>query len=97
MVSCHYVYSTSVALTVDRAAVDAGTAITPTGASSAMAVSDAADDGDNNRWIVGAADVSATDTVNGGIDMASAASHAFFLGMIINGSGADADDDGDSL
>lgn len=96
-VSCYYTYSTSVALTVDRAAVDAGTAITPTGASSAMAVSDAADDGDSNRWIVAGADVSATDTTNGGIDMASAAGHAFMLGMIIGGSGADSDDDGESL
>lgn len=96
-VSCHYTYSTSVALTIDRATLDAGTSITPTGASSAMAISDAADDGDGNRWVIGGADVSAVDTTNGGIDMASAASHAFFIGMIIGGSGAGANDDGESI
>ena len=96
-VRCHYTYSNSVALTVDRASIDAGTSVTPTGASSAMAIRDAANDGDGNRWMIAAADVSAVDTTNGGLDMATAASHSFMLGFEIAGSSADGDNDADAL
>ncbi len=96
-VRCHYTYSNAVGLTVDRASLDAGTSITPTGASSAMTIRDAANDGDGNRWVVAAADVSAVDTTNGGLDMASAASHSFMLGFEIDGSSADGDNDADAL
>ena len=96
-VRCHYTYSSSVALTVDRATTDAGTAITPTGASSAMAVRDAANDGDGNRWVIAAADVATVDTTNGGLDMASAASHSFMLGFEIDGSSADSDNNANAL
>ncbi len=62
-----------------------------------MAIRDSADDGDGNRWVIAAADVSTVDTTNGGLDMASAASHSFMLGFEIGGSGADGNNDADAL
>ena len=62
-----------------------------------MAVRDSANDGDGNRWIVAAADVATVDTTNGGLDMASAASHSFMLGFEIGGSGADSDNNANAL
>ncbi len=96
-VRCHYTYSSAVPLTVDRATTDAGTSVTPTGATSAMAIRDAANDGDGNRWVLAAADTAAVDTTAGGLDMASAASHSFMLGFEIGGSGADSNNNADAL
>ncbi len=96
-VRCHYTYSSAVRLTVDRATTDAGTSVTPTGASSAMAIRDSANDGDGNRWVVAAADTDAVDTTAGGLDMAIAASHSFMLGFEIAGSGADSNNNADAL
>ena len=62
-----------------------------------MARRDDVNDGDGNRWVIAAADVATVDTVNGGLDMATAASHSFMLGFEIAGSSADSNNDADAL
>ncbi len=78
---------------VDREVTDAATAITPTGATQPMALEDAANDGDGNRWILGSSKTTTKDTTNGGIDFASTKTFDFLLGWEIDGSTAVANDD----
>ena len=47
--------------------------------------------------MIAAADVATVDTVNGGLDMATAASHSFMLGFEIAGSGADSNNNADAI
>lgn len=95
--ACYYTYSSAVPLTIDRASTDAGVNVTPTGGSSVMAIVDSANDGDGNQWIVGSSNTDATDTTNGGIDLASSATHDFFLGFVIDGTSATGDDTAEAL
>jgi hypothetical protein len=83
----------AVAWSVDREATDAATSITPTGADGAMAIEDAANDGDGNRWFLGSANTTTKDTTNGGLDWPSTTEFTGIIGMEIGGSGADASDD----
>ena len=93
-VYCYFTWTGSATTwAVDREAVDAATAITPTGATQAMALEDAANDGDGNRWILGSSKTTTKDTVNGGIDFASTQTFDFLLGWEIDGSSANANDD----
>lgn len=94
----NYNYDTAVALTVDRASTDAGSSITPTGASSAMAITDAANDGDGNRWFLATSETCTIDTTNGGINMTgSQTDHQFAMGVVIDGSSAGSSDDADAM
>jgi hypothetical protein len=91
---CRFVWTgNAVAWSVDREATDAATAIQPTGADGTMAIEDAANDADGNRWFLGSANTTTKDTTNGGLDWASTTEITFLLGMEIGGSGADASDD----
>lgn len=61
-------------------------------------VEDDVDDANGNRWVVGTHEAYTPDTTNGGLDSTSAVrSYAFYLGMEIGGSTAQAGDDGADL
>lgn len=77
---------------LDRNATEASTAITPTGASSAVALRATSNDGNGNRYVMGSSKTTTKDTTNGGLDFASTKTFDFFLGAEIGGSGAAAND-----
>ncbi len=77
---------------LDREATEASTAITPTGASSAMALRATANDGDGNRYVMGSSKSTTKDAANGGLDFASTKTFDFFIGSEIGGTGASAND-----
>lgn len=70
---------------VKRSSNEAGTAITPTGATSAVAVRATSDDGAGNRYVVGAALSHSDDLTAGGVSK-SAAALGFFIGAEKDGS-----------
>ena len=77
---------------LDRDAAEASTAITPAGATSAMALRATANDGNGNRYVMGSSKATTKDLTNGGLDFASTKTFDFFLGAEIGGTGAAAND-----
>jgi hypothetical protein len=77
---------------LDRDSSESSTAITPTGASSAVALRATSNDGDGNRYVMGSSKSTTKDTTNGGLDFASTKTFDFFLGSEIGGSGASSND-----
>lgn len=91
---CRFVYSTATPTwTVDRESTDAATSVTPTGATGAMGIEDASDDGDGNRWFLASPNTTTKDTTNGGLDWSATDEIVFMPGIEIGGSGANASDD----
>ncbi len=80
-------------LKVVLATAEVGEAITPTGASSAVAIQRTTNDSDGNRYVVGSARSFTNDLTTGGLSKASTTTLGFFLGSEIGGSGAAAGDD----
>jgi hypothetical protein len=77
---------------LDRSSVEASTAITPTGASSVMAIRATSNDGDGNRFVLGSSKTTTQDTTNGGLDFASTNEFDFFISSEIDGSSAQTQD-----
>ncbi len=93
MVMGYYYYDgAAAAFSLDRAATEAGTAVTPTGASSAMAIRATSNDGDGNRYVIGSSKTNTADTTNGGLDFTSTNSFDFFISSEIDGSSAQTQD-----
>lgn len=97
--SCYYYYTgAAVTLRVGRDSAEAATAITPTGATAVMAIRATANDGDGDRYVVGAARTHTQDTTNGTITITTARqTHDFFIGAEPGGSGAGANDQADAM
>jgi len=88
-----YVYDGAAATySLDRSSVEASTAITPTGASSAMAIRATSNDADGNRFVLGSSKTTTQDTTNGGLDFASTNEFDFFISSEIDGSSAQTQD-----
>jgi hypothetical protein len=92
IVTGHFTRFAAATLGVELATAEAGTAITPAGASSAVAVRKTTNDGAGNRYVVGTSKSHTADLVNGGIEKASVSSLDFFVGSEIGGTGAIAGD-----
>lgn len=93
MVFGYYYYDGAAAtFSLDRSSTEAGTAVTPTGASSAMAIRATSNDADGNRYVIGSSKTNTADTTNGGIDFASTSSFDFFISSEIDGSSAQTQD-----
>lgn len=88
---------TAATLKTVLAVAEAGQTVTPTGASSAVAVEAAANDAFGHRYVVGSPSTHTADTTNGGLSIASVTQLKFFLGSEVAGSAAVAGDTSESL
>jgi hypothetical protein len=79
---------TAASITIRLATGEAGATVTPTGATTPVAVDAAANDADGNRYIVGAAATHSSDTTLGGLSKSSVTELGFFVGSEIGGSSA---------
>ena len=84
-------------LKVVLAAAEAGSTVTPAGATSPVAIDATANDGDGNRYVVGSARSFTNDLATGGLSKASTTTLDFFLASEIAGSAAVAGDTSEDL
>lgn len=82
-------------LKVMRDTTEASTAVTPTGASSAVGVRATSNDGDGNRFFIFTPQSHTADTTEGGVSVASTQQIRFAIGHEIDGSSAATDDAAD--
>lgn len=81
MVYCYYTYTGAAnTYTVERNTTDAGTAVTPSGASSAVGIQDSAG---TERYVIATAEDHTADTTNGGLDFTSRTTIPFALGVAV--------------
>lgn len=100
-VEVHWDFTEAVTTTAMKIRLEtgaAGTAVTPTGATSAVAVRATSNDGEGHRYVVGTKHSHTADTTNGGVSRSNAENrvHAF-LGMERDGSTAQDGDQADDL
>ena len=91
-VTCRMSRSVGVTLGIVLATAEAGTAITPAGATAAVAVRATATDADGNRYLAGTPTTPTFDLVNGGLSVAATTTLDFFIGSVIDGALAVAGD-----
>jgi hypothetical protein len=91
-VTGYYSRSVSDTLGVELVTAEAATAVTPTGASSAVGLRASVNDAGGNRYVLGSARSHTQDLVQGGLEKASTTTLDFFIGSAIGGSGAVAGD-----
>lgn len=84
-------------LKVRLTTAEAGTAVTPTGASSVVAVRATANDAQGDRYIVGSPIAHTQDLVNGGVSQSAVTALPFFIGAAVDGSLAQAGDTPEDL
>ncbi len=87
----------SATLKVVLATAEAGATVTPSGASSAVAIDRTTNDSDGNRYVVGSARSFVNDLTNGGLSKASTTTLDFFIGSEIDGSTAVGGDTSEDL
>ncbi len=87
----------SATLKVVLATPNAGSTVTPPGASSSVAIDRTADDVDGNRYVVGSARSFVNDLATGGLSKASTTTLDFFIGSEIDGSTAVSGDTSEDL
>lgn len=96
-VTGYLVRHASATLKIVLASAEAGSTVTPAGASSAVAIDATVNDGDGNRYVVGSAKSFVNDLANGGLSKASTTTLDFFVGSEIGGSSAAAGDTSEDL
>ena len=85
-------YNGTADMKVVRSTAEAATSVTPTGATSAVAIRATNDDGDGNRYVLGTSLAHTEDLTNGGITWTSVSTVDAFIGAEVGGSAAAAGD-----
>ena len=78
-------YAQAASMKVVKATAEAGTSITPTGATSAVAVRATSNDADGNRYVLGSALAHTQDLTNGGITWSNITTVDCFIGAEVGG------------
>lgn len=90
---CHYSWTGGTQdIQIRREATEAATAVTPTGATSAVGIRATANDASGNRYVMATPHTHTQDLVNGRILRATETTMSFMLGAEVGGSGAVAGD-----